>query len=96
MGSKKTIKTNFHPNNKHQANYDIDDLCKHYPALNEFVFINQYKTKTIDFSNPIAVKAINRALLFAYYKLSFWDFPDDNLCPPIPGRVDYIDRKSVV
>ena len=90
MGSKKKIKSNFHPNNKHHANYDIDDLCKHYPALNEFVFINQYKTKTIDFSDPIAVKVINKAILFTYYKLSFWDFPDDNLCPPIPGRVDYI------
>src|SRR5210317_1788860 len=24
------------------------------------------------------------------YKLSVWDFPDENLCPPIPGRLDYI------
>ena len=90
MESKKTSKSNFHPNNKHQANYDIDELCKSYPPLSEFVFKNKYQTNTIDFSNPEAVKKLNRALLFAYYKLTFWDFPDDNLCPPIPGRVDYI------
>jgi 23S rRNA (adenine1618-N6)-methyltransferase len=65
-------------------------LCKAYPALNEFVFVNQFETETIDFSNPKAVKAINTALLFKYYNITFWDFPDDNLCPPIPGRVDYI------
>jgi len=29
-------------------------------------------------------------LLFKHYNIQFWDFPDDNLCPPIPGRVDYI------
>ena len=33
---------------------------------------------------------MNRGLLFAHYGLSNWDFPDDNLCPPIPGRVDYL------
>ncbi len=25
-----------------------------------------------------------------HYNINFWDFPDTNLCPPIPGRVDYI------
>lgn len=55
-----------------------------------FVFENKYETKTIDFANPKAVKALNTALLFKYYKLNFWEFPDTHLCPPIPGRVDYI------
>ena len=31
-------------------------------------------------------------MLFKDYKIKFWDFPDKNLCPPIPGRVDYIHR----
>lgn len=39
---------------------------------------------------PKAVKALNTALLFKYYGIKFWEFPDTNLCPPIPGRVDYI------
>ncbi len=29
-------------------------------------------------------------MLLKYYGVNFWKFPDDNLCPPIPGRVDYI------
>ena len=29
-------------------------------------------------------------MLKAYYNIDYWDFPDANLCPPIPGRVDYI------
>lgn len=55
-----------------------------------FVFENKYQTRTIDFANPEAVKALNTALLFKDYNIGFWEFPDTNLCPPIPGRVDYI------
>ncbi len=55
-----------------------------------FVFENKYQTKTIDFANPKAVKALNTAILFKDYNIKFWEFPDINLCPPIPGRVDYI------
>lgn len=29
-------------------------------------------------------------MLFKHYNINFWEFPDQNLCPPIPGRVDYI------
>jgi len=36
------------------------------------------------------VKVLNTALLFKYYNIQSWNFPDDNLCPPISGRVDYI------
>ncbi len=28
--------------------------------------------------------------MFKHYKITFWEFPDTNLCPPIPGRADYI------
>ncbi len=54
------------------------------------MFENKYQTQTIDFANPKAVKALNTALLFAHYDIKFWEFPDTNLCPPIPGRVDYL------
>ncbi len=80
----------LHPNNLHQKGYQFLELCEVYPQLQEFVFVNNYGTSTIDFANSKAVKAINTALLFKYYNITFWDFPDDNLCPPIPGRVDYI------
>nr|WP_175473565.1 23S rRNA (adenine(1618)-N(6))-methyltransferase RlmF [Algibacter pectinivorans] len=80
----------MHPNNKHKSGYNLDVLCEAFPELTPFVFINKYDTKTIDFANPKAVKALNTALLFKHYNIAFWDFPDTNLCPPIPGRVDYV------
>ncbi|WP_339895377.1 23S rRNA (adenine(1618)-N(6))-methyltransferase RlmF [uncultured Algibacter sp.] len=90
------IKTNsnFHPKNKHRAGYDVEALCEVYPSLLPFVFKNKYETKTIDFANPKAVKDLNTALLFKHYNIKFWEFPDTNLCPPIPGRVDYIHHVS--
>jgi len=86
----KSTKKNFHPNNKHDNGYDFDELLKANPALKTFVFENDYGNTTVDFSDPKAVKEINRSLLMAYYKVTLWEFPDSNLCPPIPGRVDYI------
>ncbi|SNR53679.1 23S rRNA (adenine(1618)-N(6))-methyltransferase RlmF [Lutibacter flavus] len=90
MRTKRNKSGNLHPKNKHQQDYNFTELCEANTDLKEFVFVNEYGTETIDFANPKAVKAINTALLFKYYNLTFWDFPDDNLCPPIPGRVDYI------
>ena len=37
---------------------------------------------------------MNTALLKQHYNITFWEFPDTNLCPPIPGRVDYIHHIS--
>jgi len=36
------------------------------------------------------VKELNKALLITYYNIQYWDIPDGFLCPPIPGRADYI------
>jgi 23S rRNA (adenine1618-N6)-methyltransferase len=38
----------------------------------------------------MAVKTLNKSLLQAFYGLTFWDIPDGYLCPPIPGRADYL------
>ncbi|WP_299890885.1 23S rRNA (adenine(1618)-N(6))-methyltransferase RlmF [uncultured Lacinutrix sp.] len=80
----------MHKNNKHKKGYDFEKLIEVTSKLEPFVSTNQYGNKTIDFANPKAVKLLNTALLKLYYNISFWEFPDDNLCPPIPGRVDYI------
>ncbi len=45
---------------------------------------------TINFSVPKAVRLLNKALLLKYYDVKNWDIPDGNLCPPIPGRADYV------
>ena len=85
-----STKKNFHPNNIHNSGYDFEKLLTSNAALKPFVFENQYGNVTVDFSDPKAVKEINRSLLMAYYNVRLWEFPDSNLCPPIPGRVDYI------
>jgi 23S rRNA (adenine1618-N6)-methyltransferase len=90
MKAKNKKTENLHPKNLHLKGYNFEVLHEVYPDLTQFVFVNNYGTQTINFADPNAVKALNTALLFKYYNITFWDFPDDNLCPPIPGRVDYI------
>jgi 23S rRNA (adenine1618-N6)-methyltransferase len=54
------------------------------------VILNPYGKESIDFANPAAVKVFNRALLKALYGIQHWDIPEGYLCPPIPGRADYL------
>ena len=84
----------MHKNSLHNKKYDFDLLIKNHEALKPHVFVNDYQTQTIDFSNPDAVKALNTALLFTHYNVKFWEFPDENLCPPIPSRADYMHHLS--
>ncbi|WP_245447156.1 23S rRNA (adenine(1618)-N(6))-methyltransferase RlmF [Mucilaginibacter celer] len=83
-------KTNMHPRNKHREGYDFKALIKTLPALRPFVRMNDYGNQTINFANPAAVKTLNQALLQHYYSIKDWDIPEGFLCPPIPGRADYI------
>lgn len=83
-------KMELHKNNKHQEKYDFPRLIENYQPLKKFVSPNPYGTPTINFFNPQAVKALNKALLITYYGISYWDIPKGYLCPPIPGRADYI------
>ncbi|MEO8253883.1 MAG: 23S rRNA (adenine(1618)-N(6))-methyltransferase RlmF [Flavobacterium sp.] len=85
-----TEKSNLHPRNLHRSRYDFEQLIASCPELKQFVFINEYQIETIDFSNPDAVKCLNKSLLIHYYGIKNWDIPEDYLCPPIPGRADYI------
>jgi 23S rRNA (adenine1618-N6)-methyltransferase len=80
----------LHKRNAHKGNYPLDKLCKHSPGLLKYVVTNPSGINTIDFSNPKGVKALNKALLHYYYDVEFWDIPDGYLCPPVPGRADYI------
>jgi 23S rRNA (adenine1618-N6)-methyltransferase len=84
------IKKSLHPRNKHNANYDFPALIATCPELKAFVEMNQYGNESINFSDPMAVKALNKALLSHFYNVPFWDIPEGYLCPPIPGRADYI------
>lgn len=83
-------KTRLHPRNRHRERYDFGQLIQACPELAPFVQQNLYGNESIDFANPEAVKMLNTALLRQYYGISYWDVPPGYLCPPIPGRADYI------
>jgi 23S rRNA (adenine1618-N6)-methyltransferase len=80
----------LHPRNLHKQGYDFPSLVKSCPPLAPYVRKNTYGNLSIEFANPLAVKALNTALLRQYYNVIDWDIPEGALCPPIPGRADYI------
>lgn len=88
--SPNTEKTSLHPRNPHRFRYDFKQLIQNCPELENFVFTNEHQIETINFSDPEAVKTLNKALLSFHYNIQNWDIPKYNLCPPIPGRADYI------
>ena len=83
-------KTRLHSRNKNRKRYDLSALIISNPELANYVKPNKFGVDSVDFSNPVAVKFLNKALLNHYYGIKSWEFPDENLCPPIPGRADYI------
>ncbi len=83
-------KQKLHPRNPHRSQYNFRELTSSTRELARFVFVNDHKNETVDFTNPDAVKALNKALLKHFYKIQYWDIPPGYLCPPIPGRADYI------
>ena len=85
-----TEKPKLHPRNKHRERYNFELLLETSPELAPFATLNIHQEKTIDFANPEAVKVLNRALLMQHYGIVYWDIPPGYLCPPIPGRADYI------
>lgn len=80
----------MHPENIHNELYDFDVLIKTHSNLKKFVILNNHQTQSIDFSNPESVLHLNKALLKHHYRITDWNLPDNYLCPPIPGRADYI------
>ncbi len=80
----------LHPRNRHTGRYDFPALIAGSPELAQFVILNPYGKQSIDFANPDAVRSFNRALLKQFYGIAHWDIPPGYLCPPIPGRADYL------
>ena len=80
----------MHPKNLHKDSYDFKALTNSNPPLKKFVFQNEYGTETINFADSEAVLQLNKALLKHHYKVDNWSIPKNYLCPPIPGRADYI------
>ncbi|WP_102402041.1 23S rRNA (adenine(1618)-N(6))-methyltransferase RlmF [Vibrio cyclitrophicus] len=82
----------LHPRNQHTGRYDFDLLVAALPELKEHLIKNPVGEDTVNFSDPLAVKLLNKALLAHHYGVKHWDIPAGYLCPPIPGRADYIHR----
>jgi 23S rRNA (adenine1618-N6)-methyltransferase len=85
-------KPKLHPRNKNRERYDFKELIGGSPELAQFVKPNIYGDESVDFANPDAVKALNKALLVHHYGISNWDIPPGYLCPPVPGRADYVNH----
>jgi 23S rRNA (adenine1618-N6)-methyltransferase len=97
MNSKKEHpkeKSGLHPANKHRERYDFRTLVQTCPELALFVKMNPYGDESIDFFDPEAVKILNKALLKHFYGIGYWDIPAGYLCPPIPGRAEYLHHMA--
>jgi 23S rRNA (adenine1618-N6)-methyltransferase len=86
----------MHPRNKHRGHYNFSELLGESPCLAGFMKKNPSGESTIDFANPEAVRTLNQALLKRYYGTTGWDVPKGYLCPPVPGRADYIHAMADV
>jgi 23S rRNA (adenine1618-N6)-methyltransferase len=82
----------MHPRNQHNDKYNFPELIQTLPELAPFVKTNAYGNESIDFFDPIAVKLLNKALLKKHYGVANWDIPENYLCPPIPGRAEYMHQ----
>ncbi|MDK9763325.1 23S rRNA (adenine(1618)-N(6))-methyltransferase RlmF [Vibrio sp. D420a] len=89
---KPQVKSGLHPRNQHRGRYDFNALVKALPELKDQLVKNPVGESTINFSDPLSVKLLNKALLAHHYGVQHWDIPAGYLCPPIPGRADYIHR----
>ena len=83
-------KPGLHPRNRHAGGYDFPRLVQASPELERFLRRAKHGGPSIDFADPAAVKALNGALLAEAYGIRGWDLPPGYLCPPIPGRADYV------
>jgi 23S rRNA (adenine1618-N6)-methyltransferase len=83
-------KPGLHPRNRHAGGYDFPRLVKASPELEPFLRRAKHGGPSIDFADPAAVKTLNGALLAEAYGIRDWDLPSGYLCPPIPGRADYV------
>lgn len=82
--------TELHARNVHSGRYDFAKLVEALPELAPFTLANPHGDTSINFSDDESVKLLNKALLALHYGVKQWDIPSGYLCPPIPGRVDYV------
>jgi len=79
----------FHARNRHQGEYDFAALTAAHPPLAAKVRPNGYGVQSVDFADPDAVMLLNQALIKLFYNID-WQLAPGSLCPPVPGRADYL------
>jgi 23S rRNA (adenine1618-N6)-methyltransferase len=89
-GNPRMPKPGLHPRNRHSSGYDFTALAAASPGLRGFLRRAPHGGLTVEFADPAAVTALNRALLLEAYGIQGWEIPPGHLCPPIPGRADYL------
>ena len=80
----------MHPNSIFQDGYDFLALAEEESALKPLLFKNDFDKWTIDFSIKKNVRLFNQALMKKHFGIENWHIPDENLCPTLPGRADYL------
>ena len=83
-------KPGLHPRNRHRSRYDMKALCLSCPPLQDYLVQTPAGEPSVNFADPQAVKMLNKALLAHFYGVAHWDIPEGFLCPPVPGRADYV------
>ncbi|KAJ1931896.1 hypothetical protein FBU59_006555, partial [Linderina macrospora] len=70
---------------------DYQLLSVMYPDLTQFLKPNSNtgRLNVLDFGNPDAVRALNKAILKVYFKLDI-ELPANSLCPSVPNRYGYV------
>lgn len=84
------VKPGLHPRNRHSRRHDFERLAAVCPELRTWLRPAPHGGLSIDFADPAAVRALNKALLAEAYDIRVWDIPPGYLCPPVPGRADYL------
>jgi 23S rRNA (adenine1618-N6)-methyltransferase len=59
-------KARLHSRNKNRERYDLSALTTSFPELKKYVKPNKFGVDSVDFSNPISVKLLNKSLLKHY------------------------------
>src|SRR5690606_12533825 len=83
-------KPSLHPRNRHSGRYDFPALVAACRELAALVIGSPFGKQSYDFASPGAFGVFIRALLKLFSGIAHRDIPSGYLCPPIPGRADYL------
>jgi 23S rRNA (adenine1618-N6)-methyltransferase len=89
-------KPGLHPRNRHSRHHDFERLAAVCPELRTWLRRAPHGGLSVDFADPAAVRALNKALLADAYGVRAWEIPSGYLCPPVPGRADYVPHLAAL